>query len=149
VARLGSAARPASEHGCTVETAEALELAAGVPDPRPARVHAVAGLAFLPWDRTRARAHLEQARDGGEDLLAGIGLAELALPDDDRRPPEIPAPVQAATPDQLAAEPAVLGFLAGRALRQGDGVIAGLADEALVPGGGVRADRRRSGRRRT
>ncbi len=28
--------------------------------------------------------------------------------------------MQAATPDQLAAEPAVLGFLAGRALRQGN-----------------------------
>jgi Domain of unknown function (DUF4365) len=115
-----AAGRYASEHGYAVETAEALELAADVPAPRPARVHTVAGLAFLPWDRARARAHLEQARAGGEELLADIGLAELAVPDGDCRPPEIPASVQAATPDQLAAEPSVLGFLAGRALRQGD-----------------------------
>jgi hypothetical protein len=115
-----AAGRYAHEHGCVVEAAEALALAAGVPGPRPERVHAVAGLAFLPWDRPRARAHLEQARAGGEELLTGIGLAELAVPDGDRTPPEIPASVQAATPDQLAAEPTVLGFLAGRALRQGD-----------------------------
>jgi hypothetical protein len=112
--------RYAHEHGCAVEAAEALALAADVPGPRPARMHAVAGLAFLPWDRPRARAYLEQARAGGEELLADIGLAELAVPDGDRTPPEIPASVQAATPDQLAAEPAVLSFLAGRALRQGD-----------------------------
>jgi hypothetical protein len=100
-----AAGRYASEHGCAVETAEALELAADVPGPRPARVHAVAGLAFLPWDRPRAHAHLEQARAGGEELLADIGLAELAVPDGDCRPPEIPASVRATTPDQLAAEP--------------------------------------------
>ena len=107
--------RYAYEHGCAVEAAEALELAAEVPGPRSARVHAVAGLAFLPCDRPRARAHLEQARRRRGELLADIGLAEVALPEGDRTPPEIPASVQAATPDQLAAEPAVLSFLAGRA----------------------------------
>jgi hypothetical protein len=112
--------RYAHEHGCAVEAAGALALAAAVPGPRPARLHAVAGLAFLPWDRPRARAHLEAARHGGEELLAGIGLAELAVPDGDRTPPEIPTSVQAASPDKLAAEPAVLSFLAGRALRRGD-----------------------------
>ena len=115
-----AAGRYAHEHGCAVEAAEALSLAAGAPGPRPARVHAVAGLGFLSWDRSRARAHLEQARAGGEELLADIGLAELAVPDGDREPPEVPASVRAATPAQLAAQPAVLGFLAGRALRQGD-----------------------------
>jgi hypothetical protein len=53
-------------------------------------------------------------------LLADIGLADLAVPEGDRRPPQIPASVQAVSPGQLAGEPAVLGFLAGRALRQGD-----------------------------
>lgn len=113
-----AAGRYAYEHGCAAAAAEAFALAADAPGPRPA--HAVAGLAFLSYDRSRARAHLEQAQAGGEVLLADIGLAELAVPDGEQQPPQIPASVQAATPDQLAAEPAVLGFLAGRALRQGD-----------------------------
>lgn len=112
--------RYAYEHGCALEAAEAFALAADALGPRSARVHAVAGLTFLSCDQLRARAHLEQARAGGEELLADTGLAELAVPDGDRQPPQVPASVQAATPDQLAAEPAVLSFLAGRALRQGN-----------------------------
>jgi Domain of unknown function (DUF4365) len=112
--------RYAYEHDCDPEAAEALALAAGTPGPRATRAHAIAALAFLSSDRTRVRAHLEQARNGGEVLLADIGLAELAVPEGEQRAPEVPASVQAAAPDQLAVEPMVLGFLARRAIRQGD-----------------------------
>jgi len=108
------------EHGCPAPAGEAFALAAGAPGPRSARAHAVAGLTFLSWDRARARSHLEQARAGGQVLLADVGLAELDVPEGDRRPPQVPASVQAAVPAQLAAEPAVLGFLAGRELRLGN-----------------------------
>jgi hypothetical protein len=114
-----AAGRYAHEHSCVAEAAEAFALAAA-PGARPARAHAVAGLAFLSCDPSRAPAHLEQAHAGGEVLLADIGLAELAVPDGDRRPPQIPASVLAATPDQLSAEPTILEFLAGQALREGD-----------------------------
>jgi hypothetical protein len=115
-----AAGRYAHEHGCAAEAAEAFALAAAAPGPRPARAHAVAGLAFLSCDRARARAHLEQAHAGGELLLADIGLAELAVPEGDRQPRQIPASVLAVTPDELNAEPMVLGFLAGAAMAKGD-----------------------------
>jgi len=115
-----AAGRYAQEHGCAAEAAEAFALAAAVPGPRQARAHAAAGLAFLSCDRSRARAHLEQAHAGGEVLLADIALAELAVPEGDRRPRPVPASVLAATPGELDAEPTVLGFLAANALREGD-----------------------------
>lgn len=115
-----AAGRYAQEHGCLDTAGGAFALAATTPGARQARAHAVAGVVFLACDRPRARGHLEQARAGGEDLLADVGLADLAVPDGDRRPPEVPASVQAATPDQLAAEPIVLGFLAVREMMQGE-----------------------------
>ncbi|MGH3201326.1 MAG: hypothetical protein ACRDP5_04620, partial [Streptosporangiaceae bacterium] len=115
-----AAAAYAHEHGCHSAAGEAFALAADAPGPRSARAHAVAGLTFLSSDRAQARSHLEQARAGGQVLLADIGLADLDVPEGDRRPPQIPASVQAAAPGQLAAEPAVLGLLAGRELRQGN-----------------------------
>ena len=115
-----AAGRYAQEHGCAAEAAEAFALAAATPGPRQARANAVAGLMSLTCDRPRARAHLEQAHAGGEVLLADIGLAELSVPEGDRRPRQIPASVLAATPGELDAEPTVLGFLAGNALREGD-----------------------------
>ena len=115
-----AAASYAYEHGCPAPAGEAFALAAAAPGPRSARAHAVAGLTFLSSDRVRARSHLEQARAGGQVLLADVGLADLDVPEGDRRPPQVPASVQAAAPAELAAEPAVLGFLAGRELRLGN-----------------------------
>ncbi len=115
-----AAAVYAYEHGCLMAAADVFALAAAAPGPRSARAHAVAGLTFISRDRDQARFHLEQARAGGQVLLADIGLADLDVPEGDRQPPQIPASVQTAAPGHLAGEPAVLGFLAGRALRQGD-----------------------------
>jgi hypothetical protein len=53
-------------------------------------------------------------------LLIDTGLAGLAIPDGQRRPPQIPTSLLAATPDTLDAEPTVLEFLAGCALRRSD-----------------------------
>jgi Domain of unknown function (DUF4365) len=115
-----AAGRYAHEHGCPDAAGEAFAQAASTPGPQQARAHAVAGLAFLSCDRPRARGHLEQARADGEELLADIGLADLAVPDGARQPPQIPASMQAATPGQLDAEPIMLGFLAVREMLLGD-----------------------------
>jgi hypothetical protein len=52
-------------------------LAADIGGPGAARYHAAAGIALVSFDPDAARSHLERAREGGEILLADVGLAEL------------------------------------------------------------------------
>lgn len=110
----------ATEHGYSQEAAAAFVRAAETVGPRAGRAWAFAGLSLAFSDGDVAGRHLGRAHDAGAVLLADVGLAILAIPEDDARAPEIPGSVSAATDFELNAEPTVLNFLGEAALRRGD-----------------------------
>jgi hypothetical protein len=126
----------AVQHAQAVEAGAALVLAADSPGPRSARARALAGLELLLTDRGAAHDQLERARGAGQVLLADVGLAALDIPENDARPPVIPASLRDAPADQVNSEPFLLNFLAETALRHGEYTKAvDLRERAVAAGG--------------
>ena len=109
----------ASDHNCFSLAAEAFLRAAELEGPDMTRDVVQAGLLLLASDREEARAQLVRARELGQVLLADIGLSQLEVPVDDGKPFPVPASVQNAGSEQLAAEPIAMMFLAENANRSG------------------------------
>ncbi len=110
----------AVEHDQHREAGTVFELAADRPGPSSARARAFAGLSLLFIDRNEAARHLRRARAEGQTLLADVGLAALAVPENDARPLNIPQSMLDASDDELDAEPTVLNFLGEMATRRDD-----------------------------
>lgn len=126
----------ANEHGHPREAGTAFEKAADVEGPRSARSSAAAGLALTSSDRDDARRCLERARNGGQVLLADIGLSMLEIPEGDGTPAEIPQSVSGASAEELEAEPTSLAFLAEMAGRRGDlNAAVGFGERAVAAAG--------------
>jgi len=126
----------AVQHTQAPEAGAALVLAADSPGPRSARARALAGLELLLTDRGAARGQLERVRGVGQVLLADVGLAALDIPENDARPPVIPASLRDAPADQVNSEPFLLNFLAETALRDGEYTKAVELRERAVAAGG-------------
>ncbi|RAS57881.1 uncharacterized protein DUF4365 [Lentzea atacamensis] len=110
----------ASEHTADREAAAAFQLAAVAEGPRSARAHAFAGLSLVFVDRPLAAELLGRARDGGQILLADVGLMILEIAEDVASEVEVPTSIRQATEAQLDSEPTVLNALGEVAVRRGD-----------------------------
>jgi hypothetical protein len=110
----------AEQHGYPAVAGKASAQAAQVTGSRAALASAAAGIALLSADRDAARGHLLRAREGGEVMLAEIGLSALDVPEGQMTPPVIPPSVAGASAGELNERPVVLSFLANNAARRGD-----------------------------
>jgi hypothetical protein len=110
----------ANQHSCPVEAGRAFAMAADSEGPRSARCSAEAGLALTSSDPDDARAYLQRAREGGQVLLADIGLSMAELRAGHGTPAAVPRSVSSASQEDLDGEPTVLAFLAEMAGRRGD-----------------------------
>lgn len=110
----------AEQHGHLGVAGNAFAQAEQAEGPQAALASAAAGLALLFADRTAAREHLLRARNGGQVMLAEIGLSTLDVPEGQMTPTVFPPSVSGASAEELDKWPNVLSFLANNAARRGD-----------------------------
>jgi hypothetical protein len=110
----------AEQHGYPGVAGTAFAEAAQAHGPQSALASAAAGLALLFTDRSAAREHLLRAREGGQIMLAEVGLSLLEVPEGQMTPPAIPPSVSSASAEELDERPNVLSFLANNAARRDD-----------------------------
>ena len=110
----------AEQHGHRGAAGSAFAEAAQGDGPQASLASAAAGLALLFADRAAAREHLLRAREGGQVMLADIGLSMLEVPEGQITPAVIPPSVSSASAEELDKRPNVLSFLANNAARRGD-----------------------------